>query len=92
MSDILEDVARKMYAEAPWQFPFDKVDLRVQDQYREAASIAIAAATPHIRAALFDELIAASNKVLSDEGHYYWGYVDVTGWLEMKKEEENTQP
>lgn len=87
----MSDTTLKAVEEAIW----DHVVLAESDSY-EIAALAIAAATPHIRAALFDELIAHA------ETPRFIGFQlgeptmetfpPVAEWLRKRKSEETSQP
>lgn len=103
MSDIVEDVARGLYTDRNRRFPdapsFEDCPGHYQQRYREHAEAAIAAARPHIRAEVFDELIAETKNerntpafilerlgadLLAFDRH--WDQVG--SWLRARKESE----
>jgi hypothetical protein len=100
MSDIVEDVKRAIWIHRCRQEVGEPIcdvnDIDEMYDWEGTANVAIAAATPHIRAALFDELIARITSVgdcLFGEPHAdYCPDYDVAEWIAAQKRKENTQP
>lgn len=99
MSDLTkEELDDIFYQGGPLEEEWEESDY--DEAIRRVHDESIAAATPHIRAALFDELIADAGGEEHSPIMYYktngqgafMGATTVGNWLTEQKNKENTQP